>query len=115
MRSGCVPLRARRTRRSRARPATRMSRSSPHRSHTWRVLPPDMRERLLRGLLGSDVVAFHTKRYARNFVTCCEELLGLEVDREQLSIRVDGRQVLARHYPISVDPKALDGLLESDE
>jgi trehalose 6-phosphate synthase len=81
----------------------------------WRILPPDMRERLLRGLLGSDVVAFHTARYARNFVTCCEELLGLKVDREALTIDVDGRQVLARHYPISVDPKALDDVLATDE
>jgi trehalose 6-phosphate synthase len=81
----------------------------------WRILPPDMRERLLRGLLGSDVVAFHTARYARNFVTCCEELLGLQVDREALTIEVDGRQVLARHYPISVDPKALDDVLATDE
>ncbi len=81
----------------------------------WRVLPPDMRERLLRGLLGSDVVAFHTKRYARNFVTCCEELLGLSVDRDALTIDVDGRKVLARHYPISVDPKALDDVLATEE
>jgi trehalose 6-phosphate synthase len=81
----------------------------------WRILPPDMRERLLRGLLGSDVVAFHTKRYARNFVTCCEELLGLPVDRDALTIDVDGRQVLARHYPISVDPKALDEVLSTEE
>ncbi len=81
----------------------------------WRVLPPDMRERLLRGLLGSDVVAFHTKRYARNFVTCCEELLGLPVDRDALTIEIDGRKVLARHYPISVDPKALDDVLATDE
>jgi trehalose 6-phosphate synthase len=81
----------------------------------WRILPPDMRERLLRGLLGSDVVAFHTKRYARNFVSCCDELLGLEVDREKLTIKVDGREVLARHYPISVDPKALDSVLYTDE
>jgi trehalose 6-phosphate synthase len=81
----------------------------------WRILPPDMRERLLRGLLGSDVVAFHTARYARNFVTCCEELLGLPVDRAALTIDVDGRQVLARHYPISVDPKALDDVLATEE
>jgi trehalose 6-phosphate synthase len=81
----------------------------------WRILPPDMRERLLRGLLGSDVVAFHTERYARNFVNCCEELLGLSVNRDELTIEVGGRQVLARHYPISVDPKALDDVLATDE
>jgi len=27
----------------------------------WRVLPPSMRERLMYGLLGNDVVAFHTE------------------------------------------------------
>ena len=47
----------------------------------------------------------HAQRYARNFVTCCEELLGLEVDRDAMTIKVDGRTVLARHYPISVDPE----------
>src|ERR1700709_1526992 len=31
----------------------------------WRVLPPDMRERLLRGLLGSGVGAFPTHAYPR--------------------------------------------------
>ncbi len=82
---------------------------------SWRVLPPTMRQRLLRGLLGSDVVAFHTRRYARNFVTCCEELLGLEVDREQLTVTVDGRKVLARNYPISVDPNALDAVWDTEE
>ncbi|HEY8581495.1 MAG TPA: trehalose-6-phosphate synthase, partial [Capillimicrobium sp.] len=42
----------------------------------WRVLPPSMRERLLRGLLGCDVVGFHTTESARNFVVSCRELLG---------------------------------------
>jgi trehalose 6-phosphate synthase len=27
----------------------------------WRILPPFMRERIVRGLLGADVVAFHTE------------------------------------------------------
>lgn len=81
----------------------------------WRVLPPPMRERLLRGILGSDVVGFHTQRYARNFVSCARELLGLPVDFEKLTIEVDGRTVRAGYYPISVDPRALDETAESEE
>jgi trehalose 6-phosphate synthase len=81
----------------------------------WRVLPPSMRERLLRGILGSDVVGFHTQRYARNFVACARELLGLPVDFETLTIELDGRTVRAGYYPISVDPRALDETAESDE
>src|SRR4051794_7042468 len=82
---------------------------------SWRVLPPYMRERLLYGLLGSDVVAFHTERYARNFVHCVNELLGLPVDLANLSVEVAGRTVYARHYPISVDPVALEAVAASEE
>jgi trehalose 6-phosphate synthase len=81
----------------------------------WRVLPPSMRERLLRGILGSDVVGFHTQRYARNFVSCARELLGLSVDVENLTIDVGGRIVRAAYYPISVDPRALDETADSEE
>jgi trehalose 6-phosphate synthase len=82
---------------------------------SWRILPPYMRERLLRGLLGSDVVAFHTERYARNFIHCVSELLRLPVDLDALTVDVQGRTVYARHYPISVDPAALESVAQSDE
>ncbi|CAO5232342.1 alpha,alpha-trehalose-phosphate synthase (UDP-forming) [Frankia sp. AgKG'84/4] len=81
----------------------------------WRILPEDIRQRLLRGLLGSDVVGFHTRRYARNFVLCAAELLGLPVDLERLTVTVGDRVVRARYYPISVDPAALDATQASDE
>ncbi|WP_236705574.1 trehalose-6-phosphate synthase, partial [Frankia sp. ACN1ag] len=81
----------------------------------WRILPGDIRERLLRGLLGSDVVGFHTRRYARNFVLCAQELLGLPVDLEQLTVTVGDRVVRARYYPISVDAAALDATQASEE
>jgi trehalose 6-phosphate synthase len=81
----------------------------------WRILPADIRERLLRGLLGSDVVGFHTRRYARHFVLCAQELLGLPVDLDDLTVTVGDRTVRARYYPISVDPAALDATLASDE
>jgi trehalose 6-phosphate synthase len=81
----------------------------------WRVLPADIRERLLHGLLGSDVVGFHTRRYARNFVLCAGELLGLPIDLDGLSVTVGDRVVRARYYPISVDTSALDATLASEE
>jgi len=81
----------------------------------WRILPPPVRNRFVRGLLGSDVVGFHTARYARNFAYCVQEMLGLEVDMTDLSVEVDGRRVLIRHYPISVDPAALDSVLASEQ
>ncbi|MGI8684879.1 MAG: alpha,alpha-trehalose-phosphate synthase (UDP-forming) [Acidimicrobiales bacterium] len=79
----------------------------------WRLLPPSMREAVLRGVLGNDVVAFHTERYARNFLLGCQELLGLHVDLQNLTVDVDGRKVRARWYPISVDAAAFEAMAAS--
>ncbi len=74
----------------------------------WRVLPQEMRDQLLNGLLANDIVAFHTEQYARNFVLTCQELLDLPVDMRGLTIDVDGRTVTARWYPISIDADELE-------
>ena len=66
------------------------------RPDSWRVLPPAMRERLLVGLLGNDVVGFHTERFARNFLLGCQELLGLPIDLRAMTVEVGGRTVRAR-------------------
>jgi trehalose 6-phosphate synthase len=81
---------------------------------SWRVLPPGMRDRLLRGLLGCDVVAFHTRRFARNFLLCAQELLDLPVDLKRMTVQVDGRTVAARAYPISIDIEELERTAASE-
>ena len=81
----------------------------------WTVLPPVMRDPILRGLLGNDVVAFHTERFARNFLLCIQELLGYVVNWDDLTVRVGGRTVAARYYPISIQTESLEELAGSDE
>ncbi|MGI8681793.1 MAG: alpha,alpha-trehalose-phosphate synthase (UDP-forming) [Mycobacteriales bacterium] len=81
----------------------------------WRILPPAMRNAIFRGVLGNDVVAFHTVRYARNFVLCCQELLGFTCDLDAMTVHVDGREVRARYYPISIDVGALEDLVATKE
>jgi trehalose 6-phosphate synthase len=81
----------------------------------WRVLPPAWREQILNGLLGNDVVAFHTEGFARNFLLCAQELLGLPVDLEAMTVQVGDREVAARHYPISIDVAAIRELAASAE
>jgi trehalose 6-phosphate synthase len=81
----------------------------------WRVLPPAWREQLLTGLLGNDVVAFHTEGFARNFLLCVQELLGLPVDLQAMTVDLGDRQVAARHYPISIDVAAMRELAASAE
>lgn len=74
----------------------------------WRVLAPAMREAVFNGILGNDIVAFHSRRYARNFLLGCQELMDLAVDWDRLTVEVGGRTVHARCYPISVDPAELE-------
>ncbi len=81
----------------------------------WRVLPRYIREGVLRGLLGADIVAFHTHRYARNFVRTAREVLEVEVDEEKGVIHYEGREVWARAYPISIDPDEFKELAQSEE
>jgi trehalose 6-phosphate synthase len=86
----------------------------------WRVLPAQMREDILRGLLGCDVVAFHTRRFARNFLTCAQEMLDLPVDFRNGTVSVPGpdggtRTVHTRAYPISVDVESVEKLAASEE
>lgn len=80
----------------------------------WRVLPSYIRRGVLESMLESGVVAFHTRRYARNFAETCAHVLGLAYDAEKSVIERDGRQVWVRDYPISIDPYEFEELARSD-
>lgn len=82
---------------------------------SWKVLPPVMRDAVLRGLLGCDVVGFHTAEDARSFLLCVQELLGLPVDLVEGSVLLGDRQVRARTYPISIDVAALEEVAGSEQ
>ncbi len=59
---------------------------------------------LLDGLLGADVLGFHTAEYCANFLECVERLLPrAHVHRDDMSVEIDGRRVLVRAYPISIE------------
>lgn len=81
----------------------------------WRILPPHIREGILKGLLANDIVAFHTRAYSRNFLLCCEDLLDLEVDYERRQVRWQGRDVWVRSYPISVNAPMFEELARTPE
>src|SRR5256714_571485 len=69
----------------------------------WKVLPREMRDAILSGLLGCDIVGFQTSLDVRNFLMTCEENAGLAVDEREKAVLIDGRVVYARAYPISID------------
>jgi trehalose 6-phosphate synthase len=79
-------------------------------SDSWRVLPKTMREELYRGILSSDIIGFHTRSYRRNFLQCCEDLLGLPVDFERGVVEFEDREVWVRAYPLPIDSGAVQAV-----
>jgi trehalose 6-phosphate synthase len=79
----------------------------------WRSATHEAREAMLDGLLGADVVGFHTRRSARNFLAACEDYLpGAAVDYRRAEVERGGRTTRVRAYPISVDPDQFAALAE---
>jgi hypothetical protein len=68
----------------------------------FRLLP--WRAEILRGLIGADLIGFHTPAYARNFSAAVVRLLGHEPMFDEL--RVDGRRVRFGAYPMGIDAAA---------
>ncbi|MGI8606840.1 MAG: alpha,alpha-trehalose-phosphate synthase (UDP-forming) [Gaiellaceae bacterium] len=81
----------------------------------WRVLPDSIRRALHEGVMANDVVSFHTLRWRRNFLRCCEEILGAEVDLDGGEARLRGRATRARFAPISVDVREFEELGGSED
>ena len=69
----------------------------------WKILPKPIRDEIVHGLLGNDIIGFQTSRDVRNFLLTCEENLGLGVDLRERTVYYQGRAVWVRHYPISID------------
>ena len=81
----------------------------------WRVLPETIRRTIHDGLLANDLVSFHTERWCRNFLRCCEDILGAKSDFSAGRVTHEGRTVEVRARPISVDPAEFSELAESDQ
>jgi trehalose 6-phosphate synthase len=71
------------------------------------VLPSSIRHDLYNGILSNDIIGFHTRSYRRNFLQCCEDLMGLEVDYDRGVVRTDDREVWVRNYPLPIDSPAI--------
>src|SRR3954462_10605646 len=74
----------------------------------FRRLPE--RDHLLRGLLGADLVGFHTPTYLRHFAASLTQILGLtvEIDRVQIA----DREVRLGVFPMGIDAETFAGLAE---
>ena len=65
----------------------------------FRILP--WRESIIEGLLGADLLGFHTYDYARHFISSVKRLMGYDVEFNTISL--DDRQVFIDVFPMGID------------
>jgi trehalose 6-phosphate synthase/phosphatase len=63
------------------------------------------RDELLSGMLGADLIGFHTRGYAANFAASVERLCGLSTDAND-RIPLDSRGVQLGTFPMGIDATA---------
>jgi trehalose 6-phosphate synthase len=78
------------------------------------ILPDDIGSELLTGLLGADLLGFHTVRWAKAFLDCCRQVLRAPVHYSEgdepaggTVTAPDGRAVQIRVFPLGVDVQAM--------
>ena len=74
-------------------------------SEVFRIVPSA--QALLKGMLGSDLIGFHTEGYAENFRESARDLLGAEIDRA--GVHWQGRHVRVESHPIGIDVARFQG------
>ena len=65
----------------------------------FRIFP--WRTEILEGLLGSDLIGFHTFDYQRHFLSSVKRILRHEVDFNKISLR--NREVVVNTFPMGID------------
>ncbi|MEM6863965.1 MAG: bifunctional alpha,alpha-trehalose-phosphate synthase (UDP-forming)/trehalose-phosphatase, partial [Bacteroidota bacterium] len=70
----------------------------------FRTLP--WREEVLEGLLGADLIGFHTYDYERHFLSSVRRLLGLDVSFND--IYLDNRVIKVDSFPMGIDYKKFE-------
>jgi trehalose 6-phosphate synthase/phosphatase len=67
----------------------------------FRMIPKKWQNDILKGILGADLVGFHTIDYTQHFLQCVQMILGLENDMHM--IRYNNRLIKADVFPVSID------------
>ncbi|XP_052211430.1 alpha,alpha-trehalose-phosphate synthase [UDP-forming] 5 isoform X1 [Diospyros lotus] len=80
-------------------------------SEIYRTLP--IRDELLRALLNSDLIGFHTFDYARHFLSCCSRMLGISYQskRGYIGIEYYGRTVSIKILPVGIHMGQIQSVL----
>jgi len=66
----------------------------------FRVFP--WRSDLLKGMLGSDLIGFHTPLYVKHFLDSCERILGLQLDRSNGVVFHESGSTRVGTFPLGI-------------
>jgi trehalose 6-phosphate synthase/phosphatase len=80
-------------------------------SEVFRVLP--WRREILNGMLGADLIGFHTFGYMRHFMTSLLHVDGVEPDVDR--VRVGGHEAKVGAFPMGIDAARFDALVSDPE
>jgi trehalose 6-phosphate synthase len=80
----------------------------------WHVLPDRIRRSIHDGVLANDVVGFHTRQWALNFMRAASDVADADPDFAESVVSHDGRRTVVSVHPISVDPAEFDELAGSE-
>jgi trehalose 6-phosphate synthase len=61
------------------------------------------REELLKGMLGSTILGFHTKFHCQNFIATVDRNLEARIEHEHSTVSFGGTPTLVENYPISIE------------
>ncbi|HVQ78236.1 MAG TPA: trehalose-6-phosphate synthase [Candidatus Binatia bacterium] len=63
---------------------------------------------ILAGMLGADIIGFHTQYHCNNFLETVERVVESRIDWEHFTVTRGPRVTRVKPFPISVDPDAID-------
>lgn len=67
----------------------------------FRILPNKWRSQILKGILGADLVGFHTYSYAQHFLKSVRQILGY--DTTMRAVSAPDRSIIVDKFPVGID------------
>lgn len=77
----------------------------------FRILP--WRKEIIKGLLGADLIGFHTQDYLDHFIDCAKRLVNAESSHN--TVRLVDRHVSLNTFPLGVEPEELGKFFDGDD
>jgi trehalose 6-phosphate synthase/phosphatase len=77
----------------------------------FRLLP--WREEILRGLLGADLIGFHTYDYVRHFLSSVSRIMGVE--HTLGTLHIDSRIAKVDAFPMGIDYEKYSGAIQNPD